>query len=177
MQQSVDTLINGPARYTQEHHFSSGWALVFVLAVLAIQCGAVYFLFLLTVKFFQYARTFFSAFLRRVSIGKHEVEYTFLQLIFPSDTTKSAYATEHLHILMRSMVKYRGFWDRLAARKQPYSLELVATKISFSIHTIKTATIAACSCAKSSRFFGTRYHFAKQPRQQAAHACWAINTG
>ena len=29
---------------------------------------------------------------------------------------------------MRSMVKYYGFWDRLAARKQPYSLELVATK-------------------------------------------------
>lgn len=29
---------------------------------------------------------------------------------------------------MRSMVKYRSFWDRLAARKQPYSLELVATK-------------------------------------------------
>lgn len=51
-----------------------------------------------------------------------------MQLIFPSDTTKSAYATEQLHILMRSMVKYHGFWDRLAARKQPYSLELVATK-------------------------------------------------
>lgn len=128
MQQFIDTLINGPARYTQEHNFSSGWALVFVLAVLAIQCGVVYFLFLLTVKFFQYGRTFFSAFLRRIGIGKHEVEYTFLQLIFPADTTKSAYATEQLHILMRSMVKYRGFWDRLAARKQPYSLELVATK-------------------------------------------------
>jgi hypothetical protein len=128
MQQFIDTLINGPARYTQEHHFSSGWALVFVLAMLAIQCGAVYFIFLLTVKFFQYTRTFFSAFLRRIGIGKHEIEYAFLQLIFPADTTKSAYATEQLHILMRSMVKYRGFWDRLAARKQPYSLELVATR-------------------------------------------------
>lgn len=128
MQQFIDTLINGPARYAQEHNFSSGWALAFVLVVFVIQCGAVYFLFLLTVKFFQYTRTFFSAFLRRVGIGKHGVEYVFLQLTFPFDTTKSAYATEQLHILMRSMVKYRGFWDRLAARKQPYSLELVATK-------------------------------------------------
>lgn len=128
MQQFIDTLINGPARYTQEHNFSAGWALVFVLAIFVIECGAVYFLFLLTVKFFQYTRTFFSALLRRIGIGKYEVEYTFLQLIFPADTTKSAYATEQLHILMRSMVKYRGFWDRLAAPKQPYSLELVATK-------------------------------------------------
>jgi hypothetical protein len=128
MQQFLDTLLNGPARYTQEHHFSSGWALVFVLAIFVIECGAVYFIFLLVVKFFQYGRTFFSAFLRRIGIVKHEVEYAFLQLIFPADTTKSAYATEQLHILMRSMVKYRGFWDRFAARKQPYSLELVATK-------------------------------------------------
>lgn len=128
MQQFMDTLINGPARYTQEHHFSSGWALVFVLGALIIEVGAAYFLILLTIKLFQYNRTLFSLFLQRVGVGKHEIEYAFLQLIFPSDTTKSAYATEQLHILMRSMVKYRGFWDRLAARKQPYSLELVATK-------------------------------------------------
>lgn len=128
MQQFIDTLINGPARYTQEHDFSSGWALVFVLGALFIEFGVAYLLILLTIKLFQYSRTFFSLFLQRVGIGKREIEYTFLQLTFPSDTTKSAYATEQLHILMRSMVKYRGFWDRLAARKQPYSLELVATR-------------------------------------------------
>jgi hypothetical protein len=128
MQQFIDTLINGPARYTQEHHFNSGWALVFVLGALAVEVGAVYFLILLTIKFFQYGRTLFSLFLQQLGVGKREIDYTFLQLTFPSDTTKSAYATEQLHILMRSMVKYRGFWDRLAARKQPYSLELVATR-------------------------------------------------
>ena len=128
MQEFIDILLNGPARYTQEHHFSSGWALVFVLTVLAIELGVAYFLFLLTVKSFQYARTFISIFLRRIGIGKYDMEYTFLQLTFPSDTTKSAYATEQLHILMRSLVEYRGFWDRLAAHKQPYSLELVATR-------------------------------------------------
>lgn len=128
MHQLIDTLINGPARYTQEHNLSPIWTLVVVLGALLIEFGAVYLLFLLIVKFFQYIRTFFSAFLRRTGVGKHEIEHTFLQLIFPSDTTKSAYATEQLHILMRSMVRYRGFWDQLAARKKPYSLELVATK-------------------------------------------------
>ncbi len=128
MQEFIDTLINGPARYTQEHNLSSGWALVFVLGALLIEFGVAYLLILLTIKLFQYSRTFFSLFLQRIGVGKHEIEYTFLQLTFPSDTAKSAYATEQLHILMRSMVKYRGFWDRLAARKQPYSLELVATR-------------------------------------------------
>lgn len=128
MQQFIDTLINGPARYTQEHDFSSGWALVFVLGALLIEFGVTYLLILLTIKLFQYSRTFFSLFLQRIGVGKREVEYTFLQLTFPADTTKSAYATEQLHILMRSMVKYRGFWDKMAARKQPYSLELVATR-------------------------------------------------
>ena len=129
MQQFIDTLINGPARYTQEHDFSSSWALVFVLGALFIEFGIAYLLILLTIKLFQYSRTFFSLVLQRFGVGnKREVEYTFLQLMFPADTTKSAYATEQLHILMRSMVKYYGIWDRLAARKQPYSLELVATK-------------------------------------------------
>lgn len=128
MQQFIDTLVNGPARYTQEHSFSSGWALVFVLGALLVEFGVAYLLILLTIKLFQYSRTFFSFFLQRIGVGKREIEYAFLQLTFPADTTKSAYATEQLHILMRSMVKYRGFWERLAARKQPYSLELVATR-------------------------------------------------
>ena len=128
MYELIDAIINGPARYAQAHDFSSGWALVFVLLAFIAECGAVYFLFMMTVKFFQYGRTFFSAFLRQIGVGRREVEPVFLQLIFPADTKKSAYATEQLHILMREIVKYRGFWDRLAARKQPYSLELVATK-------------------------------------------------
>ncbi len=128
MQQLIDTLINGPARYTQAHDLSPGWTLVVVIGALLLEFGVGYLIILSLIKLFQYSRTFFSLFLQRVGIGKHEVEYTFLQLTFPSDTTKSAYATEQLHILMRSMVKYYGFWERMAARKQPYSLELVATR-------------------------------------------------
>ena len=128
MQNLIDTLINGPARYTQEQHLSPGWTLIVVFGALLIEVGAVYILGFLIIKAVQYWRTSFSYALRRFGVSKGEIEYAFLQLTFPSDTTKSAYATEQLHILMRSMVRYPKFWPRMAARKQPYSLELVATR-------------------------------------------------
>lgn len=128
MQQFLGTLMNGPARYTQEHHLDTTWSLIIVIGALLVEFGACYVLILLIIKFFHYIRTFFSFILQRFGVGKREIEYAFLQLTFPSDTTKSAYATEQLHILMRSMVKYYSFWEQLAAKKQPYSLELVATR-------------------------------------------------
>src|ERR1019366_230391 len=123
-----DQLLNGPARYTQAHNFGPGKTLAIVIGALLFEIGVCYLLILVTVKLMQYARTFLAFGLRRFGIGKREITYTFLHLIFPADTTKSAYATEQLHILMRSTVKYYGFWERIAGRKQPYSLELVATR-------------------------------------------------
>jgi len=128
MEKIIDTIINGPSRYTVEHHLSPTLTLVIVIGVLLLEFGVVYLILYLIFKLFQYARTFFSAFLRRIGVGNKHIEYTFLQLTFPSNTTKTAYATEQLHIIMQSMVKYYGFWDRLAAHKRPYSLELVATR-------------------------------------------------
>jgi hypothetical protein len=128
MQQFLDTLLNGPARYTQERNMSPGWTLAFVLGALLLEFGIAYLLILSFVKLLQYTRMLFSFGLRCLSVGRREIDYTFLQLAFPASTDKSAYATEQLHILMRSLVKYYGFWERMAARKQPYSLELVATR-------------------------------------------------
>lgn len=42
MQQLIKTLINGPARYTQEHHLSPLWTLAVVLGALLIEFGAAY---------------------------------------------------------------------------------------------------------------------------------------
>jgi len=128
MEQIIDNIINGPAHYGIEHHFDIGWLTVFVLGALLIEFGVAYSLIYLIFKLFQHSRTFFSAFLRRIGIDNKPIESAYLQLTFPSSTTKSAYATEQLHIIMQSMVGYHGFWDRLAARKQPYSMELVATR-------------------------------------------------
>ncbi len=127
MQQLLDTLINGPSRYLVAQNFDPTVTLVLALAALFLEVAIVWGVMYLLLKGLQYSRTFFSAFLRCIGLGKQNVEHTFLQLAFPSDTTKSAYATEQLHILLRGIVKYPRFWQRLAAQKQPYSLELVAT--------------------------------------------------
>jgi hypothetical protein len=128
MQDFIDTLINGPARYTQVHHFSDGWTIVFVLGALLIEFGVVILVCRLVWLFVINMPTMLSWLLRRVGIANKTIDYTFLQLTFPADTTKSAYATEQLHILLRSLVRYGSLWERLAARKQPYSLELVASR-------------------------------------------------
>lgn len=123
-----DLLINGPARYATEQHFEPILLLIFIISAIILEALVVYYIVLLLFKTLQHARSFISFVLQRLGVGKRDIEHTFLQLIFPADTTKSAYATEQLHILMRSTVKYYGFWDKLAARKQPYSLEIVATR-------------------------------------------------
>lgn len=124
----LDTLLNGPTHWGEAHHFTTGWLAIFAIGVLLAEFGIAYLVIYLLIKLGHYSRTFFSAALRRFGVGKYEPEQTFLQLTFPSNTTKSAYATEQLHILMRSLVGHYGFWDRLAGWKRPYSLELVATR-------------------------------------------------
>ena len=128
MHQLLDSLLNGPARYTQEHHFDSWLALVFVISILLAEIVATYLLVRLLVILVRDIPAFTSWVLRKLGVGEKDIPQAFLELTFPADTTKSAFATEQLHILLRTLVKYRGFWNRAAARKKPYSLELVGTK-------------------------------------------------
>jgi type IV secretory pathway TraG/TraD family ATPase VirD4 len=128
MQQLLDTLINGPSRYLVAQNFDPIVTLVLALVVFFLEVAIIWGCMHLLFKGLQYLRTLFSAFLRHIGVGKQDIEYAFLQLVFPSDTKKSAYATEQLHMLLRSTVKYPRFWQRQAAKKQPYSLELVATR-------------------------------------------------
>jgi hypothetical protein len=51
----------------------------------------------------------------------------FLELTFPANVNKSAYATEQLHILLRSRSRSQSLLDRLAGYKERYSLELAST--------------------------------------------------
>lgn len=127
VQHYIDVIINGPARYTERHDFNSALALVIVLGVLVGQLVLFYVILRGIFKFFQNIPALFSLLLRKCGIGEKDSAQTFLELTFPADTTKSAFATEQLHILLRGLVKYYGIWDRLAARKKPYSLELVGT--------------------------------------------------
>jgi hypothetical protein len=65
---------------------------------------------------------FFSLF------AKKKTEKKILQLIFPSDTSKSAYATEQLYTLLHTLSRQISFRDRLTQRKNEYALEIVSTK-------------------------------------------------
>jgi hypothetical protein len=51
-----------------------------------------------------------------------------IQLIFPADTSKSAYATEQLYTLLHTLSRQVSFKDRITQRKNEYSLEIVSTK-------------------------------------------------
>lgn len=131
MQQFLDflnTLLYGPFLYTQSHHFATGWMLLTVAVALLIEVTIIHLMYLLAIGAFRRARPFLAFVLQRFGVGKHEVTYTFLQLTFPADTARSADATKQLHIHMRSLVKYHSFGEKLAGRKQPYSLELVASR-------------------------------------------------
>jgi len=59
---------------------------------------------------------------------KKEEDKKIIQLIFPADTSKSAYATEQLYTLLHTLSRQIGFWDKMLQRKNEYSLEIVSTK-------------------------------------------------
>lgn len=52
----------------------------------------------------------------------------FLELTFPSITSKSAYATEQLFTLLHSLAGQKKFSHKLLGHKKQYSLEIVATR-------------------------------------------------
>jgi hypothetical protein len=54
--------------------------------------------------------------------------FTFLELIVPASTAKSAYATEQFFTLLHSLAGQRRALQRLIGHKKCYSLELIATR-------------------------------------------------
>jgi hypothetical protein len=70
------------------------------------------------------------SFLRKY--GRHLVSkkqpLIFLELTFPSITSKTAYATEKLFSLLHSLAGQRKFAHRLIGHKKQYSLEIVASR-------------------------------------------------
>jgi len=121
MQQFILNAVNAPNQFVASHHLNEYWALTIMLAELV----TLYLFGLLIIAAFRNIPVFFSFVLRKFGVGKGEVPQVFLELTLPINTTKSAFATEQLHILLRGLVQYGGLWDRMAGRKKPYSLEVV----------------------------------------------------
>lgn len=59
---------------------------------------------------------------------KSDTEKTLLQITFPADTSKSAFATEQLYTLLHTLSRQLSFWDSVVLRKNKFSLEIVSTK-------------------------------------------------
>ena len=55
-------------------------------------------------------------------------EKKFLELTFPSDTGKSAYATQQLYTLIHTLARRKNFIENLIGEKKQYSLEIVSSK-------------------------------------------------
>ncbi|MCX6808659.1 MAG: hypothetical protein NTW50_03250 [Candidatus Berkelbacteria bacterium] len=53
---------------------------------------------------------------------------SFLELVFHSTTSKSAYSMEQFFSLLHSLAGQRGFWDKIVGSKKLYSLEIVASR-------------------------------------------------
>lgn len=128
MQQLLDTIINGPAHYATHHNLSPSITLAVVLGALLLEFITVYVVGLALFRFVQNLPSIIGFILRTCGVGGKEVPQTFLELTFPADTSKSAFATEQLHILMRHQIKYAHAWDKLAARKRLHALELFSTR-------------------------------------------------
>ena len=60
--------------------------------------------------------------------SKKRTDKKMIQLIFPADASKSAYATEELYTLLHTLSQQVSFRDRITQRKNEYSLEIVSTK-------------------------------------------------
>jgi hypothetical protein len=128
MHHVLDIVLNGPAHYTLAHHLSNGVTVLFVIGSLLAELAAVWLMALLAKKLFLYMLPLIRQILRHCHIGKQDAAMVFLELIFPSDTFKSASATEQLHILLRHYTSSFNKWYRLAGYKQITSLEIYATK-------------------------------------------------
>ncbi len=96
------------------------------LAVILWPFALIIFLILGFIFIRWFLQTIFPFILRR--FAKKGLSKTFLQLIFPSDTSKSAYATEQLYVLVHSFARRSSFFDQLTQFKKTYSFELVSTK-------------------------------------------------
>lgn len=60
--------------------------------------------------------------------GNFDQSKTILELTFPSDNSKSSFATEQFYTLLHLLSRKLNWWQKIFRRKNVYSLEIVATK-------------------------------------------------
>jgi hypothetical protein len=128
MHQFIDTLINGPARYTQANNLSPMVTIVVIVLAIVAEFVLFYFLVMVLVRFFQNIPLFIGYILRKCGVGAKVQPKVFLELVFPAQSDKSSFATEQLHILLRNQTSKLNFWERLAAPKTIHAMEIFSAR-------------------------------------------------
>ncbi len=124
----LNSLINIPTHFILNAHLNNFWTLIVGLGWLYLIAVSACAIVIVGMTLLRRLPLFVARIAGRLSRNTAVVSDAFLELAFPADTTKSAYATEQLHLLLRGQVRYRSYLDKLAGYRQPYSLELVGTK-------------------------------------------------
>jgi hypothetical protein len=120
-------LLDFPVKPIQSAHFNNLWTMVTLLSWLYLWVVVGLLTCLLALTVIRNLPLWVFTMLRKLRYEDPQVSRTFLELTFPAVNTKSAYANEQLHVLLRGLYRYRRFIDRLAGQKTCYSFELVGT--------------------------------------------------
>lgn len=107
-------------------HFSPGWFALTLLLSPLLMWGFLIILGITIFSMFRKSPTLLSFILSR--FNKNIEQKSFLELTFPSDTSKSAYATEQLYNLLHTLSRQQSFSDRFFRNKKIFSLEIVSGK-------------------------------------------------
>ncbi len=107
-------------------HISAGWFALATVMFPLLMWGSLILLGIILVFLFRNAPSLLSSIISR--FNKRVEKKTFLELTFPSDTSKSAYATQQLYVLLHTLAKQKNFRESLERQKKIFSLEIVSTK-------------------------------------------------
>ena len=110
-------------------HLSPFW---FGLLMIFGPIGALFILALFIFLFIKIIKNVISPLLflllEKFGVNPGSDEKTFLELTFPSDTTKSAFATEQLYILLHTRARMSSSWQSFFRQKKVFSLEIVSSR-------------------------------------------------
>ncbi|MEO6761570.1 MAG: DUF87 domain-containing protein [Candidatus Saccharimonadales bacterium] len=127
MQHFINNLLNLPVDSIESYHLNSFWTLVVGLVWLYLVAVVVLLICLFGLIIIRGIPQLIAAVCQKLDSDKQLPPLVFLELVFPSDMSKSAYATEQLYVLLRGQGKPSNLLSKLAGSKKLYSQELVST--------------------------------------------------
>lgn len=121
------SLTNQPVLFAASHHFSPLAFLLLINFYPLILLGIIVLVIIFLVHLFKAFKLLLESFM--VGIVPQS-EKTYLELVFPSVTAKTALATEQLYKLLHTRGRQTGWFHNLTKQKKIYSLEIISSRDS-----------------------------------------------